>query len=115
MSELIKSIGATIRELRKAKNWSQEELGFQSNVHPSYIGVIERGEKSISIDSLEKILNGINITFEDFFKIVSSTENINTDFTILPYITQRLSRRNIKDQRIIMTLIEVLFPWKDDV
>ncbi|NLZ73684.1 MAG: helix-turn-helix transcriptional regulator, partial [Bacteroidales bacterium] len=51
MSKLIQSIGATIRELRKAKNWSQEELGFQSNVHPSYIGVIERGEKSISIDS----------------------------------------------------------------
>ncbi|HEY9059371.1 MAG TPA: helix-turn-helix transcriptional regulator [Pseudobacteroides sp.] len=115
MSELIKSIGATIRKLRKAKNWSQEELGFQSNVHPSYIGVIERGEKSISIDSLEKILNGLNITFEDFFKIVGSTEIINTDFTILPYITQRLSRRDIKDQRIIMTLIEVLFPWKDDV
>jgi len=115
MSELVKSIGVTIRNLRKAKNWSQEELGFQSNVHPSYIGVIERGEKSISIDSLEKVLNGLNITFEDFFKVVGSTENINTDFTILPYITQRLSRRDIKDQRIIMTLIEVLFPWKDDV
>lgn len=45
MDRLVKSIGMQIRLLRKSKNLSQEELAFRAEVHPTYIGQVERGEK----------------------------------------------------------------------
>ena len=46
-AELSLNFGKIIRELRKEKKLSQEKLGFQSNLHRTYIGMIERAEKNI--------------------------------------------------------------------
>ncbi len=39
-------LGKRIRELRKEFRWSQEELGERANLHPTYVGGIERGERN---------------------------------------------------------------------
>lgn len=58
-----------IREERERKGMSQEELGYYSGVHRTYIGAVERGEKNLTMDMLEKIATGLGIKFEDLFKI----------------------------------------------
>ena len=54
-------VGAKIREYREKKGWSQEQLGFEAELHRAYIGHVERGEKNIGIVNLEKIAKALGI------------------------------------------------------
>jgi transcriptional regulator with XRE-family HTH domain len=47
--ELLNEFGARIRQLRSEKKWSQEKLSFATGFHRTYIGMIERGERNISL------------------------------------------------------------------
>lgn len=45
-------LGRVVRECRRLRGWSQDELGHQTGLHRTYIGVVERGEKSIGLHTL---------------------------------------------------------------
>ena len=64
MREINKKVGLKIREYRKKKGWTQEELAFESNLHRAYIGQIERGEKNIGLQNLEKIAKTLSISIK---------------------------------------------------
>jgi len=51
----LKELGNQIRELRKSKGLSQEQLALQAEVDRSYVGGIERGERNVSFLTLVKI------------------------------------------------------------
>ena len=55
MPEINKKVGLNIRKYREKKNWTQEQLAFEANLHRAYIGHVERGEKNIGIKNLERI------------------------------------------------------------
>lgn len=61
-------IGDRIREIRTSQNLSQEQLADKANVHRTYIGMIERAEKNITIVNVEKIAMALNINITDLFK-----------------------------------------------
>jgi transcriptional regulator with XRE-family HTH domain len=67
-AELLLNFGKIIRELRKGKKISQEELGFQSNLHRTYIGMIERGEKNITLENIEKLSKGLDVSMKLIFE-----------------------------------------------
>jgi transcriptional regulator with XRE-family HTH domain len=56
------NIGSRIRQLRKQRKLTQEELGEQTGVNYSYIGQIERGDKTPSLKTLIKIAEGLDVT-----------------------------------------------------
>ena len=60
--------GERVRDLRKKKNISQEELAHLSGLHRTYIGMIERAEKNITLKNIEKIANGLEVSIIDLFK-----------------------------------------------
>lgn len=60
-------VGNRIRELRNILGISQEELGFRSGVHRTYIASLEVGKRNISIVTLEKIVNALEISLSEFF------------------------------------------------
>ena len=60
--------GARIAELRKQLNISQEELAERCGVHRTYSGSIERGEKSPTLNTIEKCARGLNVELIDLFK-----------------------------------------------
>jgi transcriptional regulator with XRE-family HTH domain len=60
--------GTRVRELRKKLNLSQEELGFKSNIHRTYIGAVERGEQNISLDNIGRIAKNLKVSLSELFK-----------------------------------------------
>ncbi|MDA0309429.1 MAG: helix-turn-helix transcriptional regulator [Bacteroidetes bacterium] len=49
---LIKEFGCRIKQLRSERNFSQERLSFLSGFHRTYIGMVERGERNISLTNM---------------------------------------------------------------
>lgn len=67
-TEILKRFGNKVRELRVQKGLSQEELAFRSGLHRTYIGMIERAEKNLTLLNIEKISIALDIEIIDFFK-----------------------------------------------
>lgn len=65
MNTMTKELGRRIRAERTVKKMTQEELAERAGLHPTYIGQVERGEKSLTMASLEKIVDGLEISFSD--------------------------------------------------
>lgn len=61
--------GLRIAELRKQLGISQEELAERCGVHRTYIGSIERGEKSPTLNTIEKFAKGLNVCIHDLLNI----------------------------------------------
>jgi len=60
-------VGARLKLVREQNGFSQRELAKRANVTHSSISMIEQGQNSPSISSLEKILSGIPMTVAQFF------------------------------------------------
>lgn len=56
-----KVLGSNIRDLRTKANLSQEELADITNLHRTYIGGIERGERNVSLNNIVKIARALKI------------------------------------------------------
>ncbi len=62
MAQINKEIGIKIRRCRAKKGMSQEDLALEAGLHRAYIGQIERGEKNIGVQNLEKIAKALGIS-----------------------------------------------------
>ena len=62
---LIIQFGSKIRELREAQNISQEKLSFSTGFHRTYIGMIERGERNISLTNMAVFAKVFELTLSE--------------------------------------------------
>lgn len=60
-------LGKKVRQLRKAKNLTQEDLGFMIGNSGKQIGRIERGENNVTVCMLLAISKSLNISMKDLF------------------------------------------------
>ena len=70
--EILIKFGQRVRHLRKEKNLSQEELSFKDDLHRTYIGMIERAEKNITLVNIEKIAKALNVDIKELFNETES-------------------------------------------
>ncbi|TAE34903.1 MAG: XRE family transcriptional regulator [Alphaproteobacteria bacterium] len=66
--DILKRLGLRIRDLRLERAISQEELAAIANVHRTYIGMVERGEKNITILTLVRFSVALEINLIDILK-----------------------------------------------
>jgi len=67
-SQVLKNFGDKVRLERTKKNLSQEGLADLAGVHRTYIGMIERAEKNITLENIEKIAKALNIDISELLK-----------------------------------------------
>ena len=58
-------LAANIRALRHSARMSQEELADRCSLHRTYIGSIERGERNLTLATLEIIAKGLGVTIPE--------------------------------------------------
>jgi len=60
-------VGLRVFELRKEKNLSQQKLAVDANIERSHITHIEKGKKNISLSTLERLINALELDIPSFF------------------------------------------------
>ena len=60
-------LGQTVRALRLARGWTQEDLASRAHRHPTYIGGIERGERNITVQVLGDIAKALGVPIAALF------------------------------------------------
>jgi transcriptional regulator with XRE-family HTH domain len=65
--EILIKFGNKVRKERNKLGLSQEELAAKAGVHRTYIGMIERAEKNITLENIEKVAKALNLKLSDFF------------------------------------------------
>lgn len=66
--EILKKFGDKVKEQRIKKGLSQEQLAELAGVHRTYIGMIERAEKNITLESIEKLAKPLGLKISELFK-----------------------------------------------
>lgn len=67
MKDIRKLYGERLKAFRKKKGLSQEDLGFKSSLHRTYISEVERGRRNISIMNIAKIAKALDLSIKEFF------------------------------------------------
>lgn len=67
--DVLVKFGRKVREERLKRKLSQEELAEIAGVHRTYIGMIERAEKNITLENIQKIANALKIKIADLFTL----------------------------------------------
>jgi len=73
--ELVLAVAMAIKYIRKSRDMSQELLAEKSGLDRTYISGVERGIRNITLDSLEQIINALDVDVKDFFAVVSDKIN----------------------------------------
>lgn len=59
---------SNVQKYRKLRNLSQEKLAAEAGVHRTYIGMIERSEKNITLLNIEKIAKALNVNIKQLLE-----------------------------------------------
>ncbi len=65
--KLVKGFGIAVRRLRSAQGFSQESFAERCGLHRTYVGIIERGEKAVTIVTADKIAGALGMTLATLF------------------------------------------------
>jgi len=72
---LTKRFGSTVRRLRVAAGLSQEDFADLCGLHRTYVGSIERGEKSVTIETGNKLARALNLSLQQLFQEMEEEAN----------------------------------------
>lgn len=61
MKDMLNRLGSRIRELRVKADLTQEQLAERADLHPTYLGGIERGERNLSLKNLDKLAGALQV------------------------------------------------------
>lgn len=105
-------IGDLIRKIRLQRGISQDELAHISGTHSTYIGKIERGEKKLTVETLNNVTTALGITLEEFFSYFPSEILNHEEQPNLTLILNRIKQLDIEERQKFINIIKELLDWK---
>jgi transcriptional regulator with XRE-family HTH domain len=109
--EQIKQTGLRIRYLRQLRGMTIEDLAEVADIHPVYLGAVERGVRNPSLRNLVKIAEGLETDLRDIFgePIAELDKEKSVEFARL---YDRLRDNSADELRTLVRAIEYLVEWK---
>ena len=68
-TDILAKFGNRVRAERMKLGLSQEALAARAGVHRTYVGMIERGEKNITLENIEKIAKALSLTVSELTRL----------------------------------------------
>jgi len=68
VEKTIIEFGRNVQKQRLKLNISQEELAYRARLHRTYIGMVERAERSISLQNAKKIADALNVKLDELLQ-----------------------------------------------
>jgi transcriptional regulator with XRE-family HTH domain len=65
---LLERLGRALRKRREALGFSQESFADEIEMHRTYYSAIERGEKNLQLDTLQKVASGLDCPLWELFR-----------------------------------------------
>lgn len=109
MSYICENIGERLRRRRLDVGYTQEHLAELADMHPTYIGQVERGEKNITIESLEKICIALDYPMDELFFNIH-TMNHHNQYAKECY--NLVVSQSSEDQKKLCMIIENIVKYK---
>lgn len=104
MNSVTQTVGQRIRSYRLKAGLTQELLAEKAELHHTYIGQVERGEKNLSVTTLEKLLRALDVSFSEFFQYMDVGELPNSN-SIPAKSYELISRRSETEQQQIYEIL----------
>jgi len=102
-------LGARLRQERLNQDLTQEKLAEKIDVSHAYIGQIERGERSLTLDTLIRLANQLGVTVDDLLQ--ESIEKSNEYY--VNKIRQIVLKRSEKEQQMALEMVTLMFSQFD--
>ncbi len=112
MTSISNQMGKRIREYRKRADLTQESLALSAGINVSFLGDVERGLKKPSIESLEKLLMALDVTFQDFFDFETEIKTFK-DSTALEKLNLELQSRSNEEIDLIYNIVKQVLMFDD--
>lgn len=103
------NLGKRIKEERLKLNLTQEQLSEFVDISTSYMGQIERGERKVTLDTLVRISNRLNVSIDFLLK---DSINIDSD-NFLNQIKQLFDGKTTSNKQMAIDVIRVMFSHLD--
>ena len=105
-----RTLGRRIREERLKLNLTQEKLAEDVNLSMAYIGQIERGERSLTLDNLVAVANRLGVTV-DYLLSDSVIPDEDIEYLIL---RQLLAGRTESQRALAVNMVKLMFRYLDE-
>ena len=113
MANISEHVGIRVKAFRQQAGLTQEGLALDSGIHVSFISEIERGLKKPSIESLEKLLIALNISFQEFFDFETSVKEIKGNL-VLDKLVRVLEGRSEQEVELIYMIAKQFLDFEDN-
>lgn len=109
MTDLLQFVGNRIRDIRKSRNLSQQQLAEKADTHHSYIGDLERGNRNITLQSLEKIANALEVDVSELFAYQAELGKLGDQHQVLSEILHLLLQQSETHQQKVLRVLREVF------
>ena len=102
-----KRLGKRIREERQHLNLTQAQLAEAIDISDTYMGAIERGERSLTLDTLVRLVNRLGVTV-DYLLSDSVSDN---DSNIMNQFKQIIDRQPLERKQMAINVLRAIFSY----
>jgi len=102
MKSILVPLGKRIRAVREKSGLTQEQSEEKTGVNTKYISAIERGQKNVTVKTLEKIARGLNVELYELFLL---SEEIGSDKAVKQAIESLVKEADVKTLRLCLDFL----------